>query len=74
MCVHIFDLYTDDGSDLLIVGLGETMMERLEPELVKHLRSKGISVEQMNTVRTVCEIGTGSVTCYTFVLDALLCS
>lgn len=36
--------------DLVIVGVGERMTARLDPVLVKHLASKGIRVEQMDTV------------------------
>ncbi|CAM9896171.1 unnamed protein product [Ectocarpus sp. 13 AM-2016] len=36
--------------DLIIVGVGERMTARLDPVLVKHLASKGIRVEQMDTV------------------------
>lgn len=36
--------------DLLIIGVGKRMTERLSPDLVQHLKSKGISVEQMDTV------------------------
>ncbi|CAM9401619.1 unnamed protein product [Sphacelaria rigidula] len=37
--------------DLLLIGVGEKMMSRLDPALMKHLRSKGIRVEQLDTVR-----------------------
>lgn len=36
--------------DLIIIGVGERMTARLDPVLVKHLGSKGIRVEQMDTV------------------------
>lgn len=36
--------------DLIIIGVGERMTARLDPVLVKHLASKGIRVEQMDTV------------------------
>ncbi|CAM9151855.1 unnamed protein product [Pylaiella littoralis] len=36
--------------DLIILGVGERMTARLDPMLVKHLGSKGIRVEQMDTV------------------------
>ncbi|CAM9284444.1 unnamed protein product [Scytosiphon promiscuus] len=36
--------------DLLLIGVGERMTARLDPVLVKHLGSKGIRVEQMDTV------------------------
>lgn len=37
--------------DLLLIGVGERMTERLDPALVDHIRSKGIRVEQLDTVR-----------------------
>lgn len=40
--------------DLIILGVGERMTARLDPALVKHLGSKGIRVEQMDTV-SVCD-------------------
>lgn len=36
--------------DLIILGVGERMTARLDPALVEHLGSKGIRVEQMDTV------------------------
>lgn len=38
------------GADIVVVGVGERMTERLDPALMKHLRSKRISVELMDTV------------------------
>lgn len=49
-------------ADLVIVGVGERMTERLDPVLVKHLGSKGIRVEQMDTVSRTARFTTGSRT------------
>lgn len=45
-------LFIAGRADLLILGVGERMSKRLDPALVKHLSSKGIRVEQMDSVST----------------------